>query len=179
MKLLLHVCCAPCLLGCIDKVCQDYKVTCYFYNPNIFPLSEHEKRLEEVKKAIKEHFPKTELIVESYSHDEFTASISGLENEKEGGVRCENCIDLRLSQTAKYAKANGFDCFDSTLSVSPHKNYKFIKKVGETLQTKLNISYLGIDFKKQDGFLTSTRLSKQFGIYRQDYCGCEFSLKQR
>ncbi|MEG2117131.1 MAG: epoxyqueuosine reductase QueH, partial [Clostridia bacterium] len=130
-----------------------------------------------VQKVLKAFYPTVKLLVGEYDHEDFIEAISGLENESEGGVRCENCIELRLTKTAKVAKTQEFDCFDTTLSVSPHKNFEYIKKVGESLERKYGVKYLGKDFKKQDGFLKSTKLSKQYGIYRQNYCGCEFSIR--
>ncbi len=177
MKLLLQVCCAPCMLGCLDRVIDDYEVTVLYYNPNTYPESEYEKRLVEVEKVLSLMYPDVKLIVSPYDHSEFLSKIGGFETSIEGGSRCEICMNLRLTATAKMAGEMGFDYFDSTLSVSPHKNFAIIEKLGKKLETEYNVKYLASNFKKKDGFLLSTKRSKELGIYRQEYCGCEFSVR--
>ncbi len=175
-KLLLHVCCAPCLCGVIDRVIDKFDVTLFFYNPNIMPEEEFDKRLSALKEMQK-HYSGTKLIVPDQNDQEFLTVASGLENEKEGGARCAKCFELRLSKTAEYLAShkNEYDYFATTLTVSPHKNAPLINEIGNEIAEKFGVKYLESDFKKQNGFLLSTTLSKELGIYRQDYCGCEFS----
>lgn len=175
-KLLLHVCCAPCMLGCLESVIDEFEVTAYYYNPNTFPQSEYYKRLEEVKKVLSEYYKNVNLIVADYHHEEFVKKSKGFETHTEGGIRCEKCMDLRITKTAEKAKELNFDAFDSTLSVSPHKNYNYILKYGENAEKDFGVEYLKRNFKKKDGFLKSVRLSKKYNVYRQQYCGCEFSI---
>ncbi len=175
-KLLLHVCCAPCLCGVIDRVIDKFDVTLFFYNPNIMPNAEFDKRLSALKEMLT-HYLGTKLIVPDQNEQEFLAVANGLENEKEGGARCTKCFELRLSKTAEYLSnhTDEYDYFATTLTVSPHKNAPLINKIGNEIAEKFGVKYLESDFKKQNGFLLSTTLSKELGIYRQDYCGCEFS----
>lgn len=175
MKILLHVCCAPCSLGVIDRALEEGDITLFFYNPNIYPSDEYQKRLEALKEVIARRYPTLELIEKGYNESEFLACTTGLEGEKEGGKRCDECIRLRMEKTARLAKELGFDGFTTTLSVSPHKSYPLIKKLGQELENAYNVKYVDVDFKKKDGFLKSTRLSKEMGIYRQNYCGCRYS----
>lgn len=176
MKILLHVCCAPCALGVLDRAAKKGELTLFFYNPNIFPDEEYVRRLDVLKKVIEKKYPNLPLIESSYDEGEYLSAVSGFENEKEGGKRCERCIELRMRRTAKYAKENGFDAFTTTLSVSPHKSYPTIAKIGKSLEKEFDITFIDDDFKKKDGFLQSTRLSKEMGIYRQKYCGCRYSI---
>lgn len=166
--LLLHVCCAPCSCGVLPRL-DGFKVIPYFYNPNIDTLDEYELRAEQFSKL------GVEPIIEKYDHGEFLREIAGLESEPEGGERCKLCIAMRLRQTAVMAAKMKTDCFCSTLSVSPHKNAEYINEVGEALQKQYGVKFLPNDFKKQNGFLNSTKISKELGIYRQNYCGCEFA----
>ena len=178
-KLLLHSCCAPCTSGVLWQV-DDYDTTLLFYNPNIDTLEEYTKRLNALKKFIQdinqEKKSNIKIIAIPYNHDEFSSKITGLENEKEGGNRCEICFNLRLDFTAKYAKENGFDLFATTLTVSPHKNHNIINKIGNELKEKYNVDYLESNFKKNNGYLISIQNSKKYGIYRQIYCGCNPNL---
>ena len=173
-KLLLHCCCAPCATAVIERILPTVKPTLYYFNPNTYPKAEYDKRLNELIKLAQ--IFSLEVIVEPYNHDEFTAVANGLGKESEGGVRCEECITLRLKETANFAQENGYDAFTTTLSVSPHKNADFINTVGRTLGTD-ECKFISADFKKADGFKRSTALSKEYGLYRQDYCGCEFSQR--
>lgn len=175
-KLLLHVCCAPCLLGCINSL-EGYEVTLFFYNPNIHPSGEYLKRLFYVKKAAQEYgLP---LIVGDYEFHEFFERSKGSEQEEENGLRCEKCFDLRLRNTAKLAKDRGFDLFTTTLPVSPHKNFGLIKKAADKLEKEFGVEFLAKDFSKDGVFKKSVDLSRQLNIYRQNYCGCIFSLNKR
>lgn len=178
-KLLLHSCCGPCSTAVIDKLKDEYDLTIFYYNPNIFPQEEYIHRLNEQIKYVKAiNLP---IVVIDGKYDDFNlfySKFKGLENQPEGGSRCSICIGLRMEKTAKMAKENSFDCFATTLSVSPHKNAKLINEIGLSLQEKNKIEYLVEDFKKKDGFLKSLRLSKQYNLYRQNYCGCKYSLHE-
>lgn len=175
--LLLHSCCAPCSSYVLEYLSNFFKITIYYYNPNISPIEEYEKRVEEQKRLISE-LPvknKVEFIEGNYDNDLYEKTIEGLETEKEGGPRCFLCYRMRLSDTAKLAKEKGFDYFTTTLSISPYKNSKVLNEIGEELGNKYDIKYLYADFKKKDGYKRSIELSKIYGLYRQDYCGCKYS----
>ena len=176
-KLLLHACCAPCSSSVLEKLIKYFDITIYYYNPNITDSSEYNNRLNELHKFIldvKEN-KSVKVIDGEYNINDFYNISKGLENIEEGGIRCYNCYELRLNSTAKYAKENGFDYFTTTLSVSPYKNSKWINEIGEDLSKKYNIKYLYSDFKKKNGYLRSIELSNKYNLYRQDYCGCEYS----
>lgn len=176
-KLLLHSCCGPCSTSVIEKLKDDYDLTIFYYNPNIYPQEEYIKRLTEQKRYLKLSNQNIKVIDGEYTDNElFYERFTGLENCLEGGDRCKVCIFLRLKKTAEIAKQLGYDIFASTLSVSPHKNAKLINEFGLKLQEQEKIEYLVSDFKKQDGFLNSIKLSKSYGLYRQNYCGCKFSM---
>lgn len=168
-KLLLHCCCAPCSSAVIEKLKQYFDITYFFYNPNIYPESEYLLRRDEFKKL------DVNVVELTYSHNEFLKVVNGYENEKEGGARCRICIAQRLDKTFEYATINNFDIVTTTLSISPHKDAEFINMLGESLQEKYGVKYLHADFKKENGYLRSIQICKENDIYRQDYCGCEFS----
>lgn len=168
-RLLLHCCCAPCSSAVIERLKEFFEITFYYYNPNIFPEQEYNLRKEEFKKL------NINLVAEDYNHQEFINITKGLENEKEGGLRCRACIAQRMKQAFYYASKNGFDFVTTTLSISPHKDANYINELGEHLQQNFNVKYLYADFKKQNGYLRSIQICKDLKIYRQDYCGCEFS----
>lgn len=168
-RLLLHCCCAPCSSAVIERLKEFFEITFYYYNPNIFPEQEYNLRKEEFKKL------NVDLVAEAYNHQEFVNITKGMENEKEGGMRCRACIAQRMNQSFFYASKNGFDFVTTTLSISPHKDAKYINDLGEQLQQNFNVKYLYADFKKQNGYLRSIQICKDLKIYRQDYCGCEFS----
>ncbi|MBW2992689.1 epoxyqueuosine reductase QueH [Candidatus Woesearchaeota archaeon] len=172
-KLLLHVCCAPCLLGCINPL-QQYDITLFFYNPNIHPSGEYLKRLFYVRKAAQRY--NLPLVVGDYDFDEFFKRTKGLEQEKENGARCEKCFDLRLRNVAKIAKEKRFDLFATTLTVSPFKNLGVIRQVGRRLENDFGVEFLAKDFNKEGGFKRSLDMCKELDVYRQNYCGCIFSL---
>ena len=177
--LLLHSCCAPCSSYVLEYLSNYFKITIFYYNPNISPKEEFDKRIEEQKRLIDE-LPvknKVEFIEGKYDNDKYEDSIKGLEQEKEGGSRCHICYRLRLEETAKIAKETGFDYFTTTLSISPYKNAKVLNEIGEELGKIYNISYLYADFKKRDGYKRSIELSRIYNLYRQDYCGCEYSKR--
>lgn len=173
-RLLLHSCCAPCSSYCLEEVAPLMKTTVFYYNPNLDSREEYEKRKREQQRFLKE----TGLADFSdcdYSHEEFEEIAKGYENEKEGGARCERCFRLRLMHTAQRAKEGGYSCFGTTLTVSPLKNAELINRIGEEVARQCGIAYMPSDFKKRDGYLRSIELSKQYGLYRQNYCGCEYS----
>ena len=169
-KLLLHVCCAPCSSSVLPRL-EGFSVRPYFYNPNIDTLNEYDKRAAQFDKL------GATPIVEKYDHGEFLSAVCGLENEPEGGSRCRACIAMRLEKAAAKAREEGADWFCSTLSVSPHKDAEYINCVGNELEKKYGVKFLPNDFKKENGFLESVRLSKKADLYRQNYCGCEFSRR--
>lgn len=177
-KLLLHACCSPCSCGVIPQL-EEYDITLLFYNPNLDSEEEYNKRLDAMYPMI-EYFNNNynydlKLIAIPYNSNEFLSKISGLESEPEGGKRCINCISVRLDFTGKYAQENNYDLFASTLSVSPHKDNNLIDNLGDNISQKYNVEYLHSNFKKNNGFLNSIKLSKELGIYRQNYCGCVFA----
>ncbi len=180
-SLLLHSCCGPCSTAVIENLIDDYNITIFFYNPNITDDKEYQRR-KEAQLAVIENFNssinyknKVNFVEGRFEPSKFFEVAKGLEGEKEGGVRCYNCFALRLEETALFARLNNFDTFTTTLTVSPHKSYDVISGIGKKLAVKYGISYLDGNFKKKDGFKRSVELSKKFGIYRQNYCGCEFS----
>ncbi len=179
-KVLLHSCCGPCSSYVIDYLINDYDLTVYFYNPNIEPKEEYEKRKQEQIKFIKNYKTNSNinLIDADYDNDLYTKNISGLEKEKEGGKRCSVCFNLRLNQTAIKAQELNFDYFATTLTVSPHKNSVIISKIGNELSDKYNIKYLDMNFKKNDGYKKSIELAKEYNLYRQNYCGCLYSKRE-
>lgn len=176
-KILLHSCCAPCSSYVITFLSNYFDITILYYNPNISPKEEYEKRKKEQIKLIKNLKVKNKLnfLDCDYDNNKYNDLIKGLENCKEGGNRCKICFNLRLEKTAKLAKINNYDYFCSTLTVSPHKNSKIINEIGISLSNKYNIKWLYSDFKKNEGFKQSIELSKKYDLYRQDYCGCIYS----
>ena len=180
-KLLLHSCCAPCSSYCLELLSQYFSVTVFYYNPNIYPPEEYTMRVEEQDRFIKE-FPAKHPIsfVEGkYDTDKFYEMAKGMEQLKEGGERCFACYELRLREAAEYAKANGFDFFTTTLSISPLKNAEKLNEIGKKLEAEYGIKYLYSDFKKQNGYKRSTEISNEYGMYRQNYCGCVYSMRER
>ena len=176
-KMLLHSCCGPCSTSVIEKLKDEYYLTIFYYNPNIYPETEYQHRLAEQRRYVLDAGLDVVVIDGTYDDSHlFLDGCVGLENEKEGGARCSMCFAFRLNKVARYAKEHGFDIFATTLTVSPHKNANVINNIGLELSKKLNIEYLVADFKKKDGYLNSIKLSKQFGLYRQRYCGCKYSL---
>lgn len=173
-RLLLHCCCAPCSSACLERLKDYFDITVLFYNPNI-ESAEYSRRKNELLRLISETGWASFLDCD-YESEKFYAAVKGLENEKEGGKRCAECFRLRLGKTAETARANGFKLFTSTLSVSPLKNARHINAIGESLQSD-NLIWLHSDFKKRDGYLRSLALSKEHGLYRQNFCGCEFSRR--
>ncbi len=177
-KLLLHSCCAPCSTACIERLIDYFDITIFYYNPNIDTLEEFNLRATEQVRYSKSLG--IDCIVADYDKQSFLSKAKGLEKELEGGARCEKCFNLRLEKTALKCKELGYDYFATTLTVSPLKNAKLINEIGFNLEKSLGVKYLPSDFKKQNGYLNSIRLSKENNLYRQNYCGCEFSkIKQQ
>lgn len=174
-KLLLHSCCGPCSSASMEKLAQFFDITVVYYNPNIYPESEYNKRLE-AQRQICEKFG-IDLVEEKYCEQEFLEKVKGLENVAEGGERCTVCFAQRLERVASLAKQKGYDFFGTTLTISPHKNEQIINKLGESLAQKYGIDFLFCDLKKHDGYKRSIELSKMHNLYRQTYCGCRFSLE--
>lgn len=177
-SILLHSCCAPCSSYVVDFLLNFFNVYVFYYNPNIYPGEEYIKRKEEQLRLLS--FPKfknIKFIDSGYNHENFLDKIRGYEKDVEGGERCNICFKIRLEKTAKIAKKLNLDYFSTTLTVSPHKNAKQINLVGEYLSKKYSLDFLFSDFKKKDGYKKSIELSKKYNLYRQNYCGCEFSLK--
>lgn len=172
--LLLQSCCGPCSSYVLEYLTQYFDVTVLFYNPNIRPEAEYEKRLQTQKQllAAMETARPVKLVEPGWRGAEFEQAAKGLENEPEGGARCTRCFVLRLEETAKQAAAGGYDFFGTTLTVSPHKNAELLNTIGERLGEKYGVRWLPSDFKKRNGYLRSIQLSKQYGLYRQEYCGC-------
>ncbi|GBE18555.1 hypothetical protein BMS3Abin16_01159 [archaeon BMS3Abin16] len=177
MKLLLHICCAPCSTEAVTRLLSGHEVTGFFYNPNIHPREEYDLRRRELEKyADEQNIP---LIFSDYDVEHWTDLTGGLESEPEGGRRCTVCFQMRLEKTADVAAELGFDAFTTTLSISPHKNSAVINAVGAQASAKYGVSFLAEDFKKKDGFKKSVESSKLHGLRRQSYCGCVYSKKER
>ncbi len=175
-KLLLHICCVGCGVYVSKVLKKQFRVILYYYNPNIYPQAEHDKRLEEAKKIARRFNLK--LISGEYRHKEWLEMVKGYEKEPEKGKRCLLCYKDRLEETAHFARDNNFPYFSTTLTTSPHKLASEINRFGEELADEYGVKFLNRDFKKQDGFKKSSQLSKELGLYRQDYCGCEFSMRK-
>lgn len=176
-KLLLHACCAPCSSYVLEYLTEYFDISVFYYNPNISPYPEYEKRISELKRLMRE-MPlsgKTDFIDGKYDPESFIAVADGLEQLPEGGERCFRCYRLRMEEAAKTALEQGFDYFTTTLSISPHKNAEKINEIGQELEQKYGIRYLYADFKKRDGYKRSIQLSHEYGLYRQNYCGCIYS----
>jgi len=179
--LLLHSCCGPCSTSVVSDLIHSYKITIFFYNPNITDKIEYNKRLESQKKFIEDYNNRVdcvdiiEFIEGDYEPKQFAKVILGLENEPEGGQRCKKCFFMRLEKTAATVVLAGFECFATTLSVSPHKNYNVLSETGHDLSARYGIGFIDKDYKKNGGYQRSIELSREYGLYRQGYCGCEFS----
>lgn len=180
-SLLLHSCCAPCSSYTLEFLSECFDITVLYYNPNIYPPEEYYKRVKEQEKFINEAlFTKSvKFIASEYNPEEFYAAVKGFENIREGGERCFRCYRLRLEEAAKAASKRNIEYFTTTLSISPYKNAEKINEIGEELALKYKVKHLPSDFKKGNGFKRSTELSKEYNMYRQDYCGCVFSKKER
>lgn len=180
-SLLIHSCCAPCSSYVLEYLSQYFSITVLYYNPNIFPKEEYEYRISEQKKLIDNLPVKNPIsfIPTEYEPDKFHRSIKGHENDREGGERCFICYELRLREAAKYCVEGEFDYFTTTLSISPMKNAPKLNEIGVKIGEELGVKYLVSDFKKRNGYKRSVELSKEYGLYRQDYCGCIYSKLER
>jgi predicted adenine nucleotide alpha hydrolase (AANH) superfamily ATPase len=179
-KLLLHSCCAPCSSAILEFLQNYFDITVYFYNPNITFEEEYYKRLNEQREYHKKRGYSINVIEGNYDpKEDFFKQVKGLEDRKEGGERCFKCYTLRMEATAQKAKELGFDYFSTVLSISPLKNAQWINEIGEKLAEKYNIKFLNGDFKKKNRYLRSTEISREYELYRQDYCGCVFSKMER
>lgn len=175
-KLLLHACCAPCSSYCIEYLSNYFDITILYYNPNIYPDLEYNRRLNELKCFLKKiPYSNVKLIETRYNQEEYYNSIKGLEQLGERSQRCFKCYKLRMEEVAKYASINNFDYFTTTLSISPYKVSDWINEIGFEIEKKYNTKYLCADFKKKNGYKRSIELSKEYNLYRQDYCGCIYS----
>ena len=180
-KLLLHACCAPCSSAVLSRLANFFKISILYYNPNITEETEYRKRIDELKRFVsvfKTKYP-VEIIEGEYDPNIFLNMAKGLELEPERGKRCYECYKLRLEGTAKQAELLGFDNFATTLTLSPHKNANWINEIGEELNKKYKSNYLYSDFKKKEGYKKSIELSREYNLYRQDYCGCIYSKRNR
>ena len=173
-KVLIHACCAPCSSEVLKELNSVCDITIYYYNPNTYPYEEYVKRFNEFQK-LPDSF---NIINETYDEKEFIDHVGNVEGLKEGSVRCYKCYDLRLKQTAKKAKELNFDYYTTTLSISPYKNSKWINEIGNRYAKEFGVEFLYSDFKKNDGYKKSIILSKEYDLYRQDYCGCRFSIEE-
>ncbi|MBR1765010.1 MAG: epoxyqueuosine reductase QueH [Ruminococcus sp.] len=179
--LLLHSCCAPCSSYTLEYLSQYFSITVFYYNPNIYPAEEYERRVAEQRRFISELPAKNpvSLVVADYDPQEFYSAVKGLEHIREGGERCFACYRLRLEAAARLAQQRGFDYFTTTLSISPYKNSQKLGEIASELEGIYSVKSLPSDFKKREGYKRSVELSKQYGLYRQDYCGCIFSQQER
>lgn len=176
-KLLLHACCAICS-GYPISMLKDmgYSLVTYFYNPNIYPLEEYQKRLDAERTLC--HSFDVELIEGEYDTEAFYECAKGLESEPEKGLRCDKCFELRLRKTAELAKKMNIPKFTTSMVISPHKDFKKLSAIGEKIAKEYGLEYLAIDFKKKDGFLKTNKISKELALYRQNYCGCIFAMRK-
>lgn len=175
--LLLHSCCGPCSSAVIERLCQHFQVTVYYYNPNIEPEAEYRHRLAEQERLLKLLPGDAQMLSCDYDHAAFAAFAEEMAQEPEGGKRCLRCFELRLRKTAQAAAEQGYAYFTTTLSVSPHKNAEILNQIGQAAGEKYGVKYLMADFKKKNGYLRSLQLSREYGLYRQDYCGCLYSRR--
>lgn len=178
-RLFLHACCAPCSSYVLEYLSKYFAITVFFYNPNISPKEEYEKRVSEIRRMIAgmEFLHPVELVEGEYRPEDFFEMAKGLEDVPEGGERCFRCYRMRMEEAAKLAREGGFDYFTTTLSISPMKNAQKINEIGEALAEIYEVSHLPSDFKKKNGYKRSIELSAEYNLYRQNYCGCVFSRR--
>lgn len=180
-KLLLHSCCGPCSTVAVERLADEYSLTIYFFNPNITDEEEYmrrrasQQRFLELFNIERDSEDSIEMIEGAYDPNVFYRCTKGLEGEPEGGKRCKRCFELRISETARLASKMNFDCFDTVLTTSPHKNYAIISEMGKRFADSLGVEFTDNNFKKKTGFQRSVELAKKYDLYRQNYCGCEFS----
>ena len=178
-RLLLHSCCAPCSTAVLTRLCESFDITVFYYNPNIDTRDEHDLRAKELEGFVGDSGLALGAVIIPWEPKLFYERVRGLEREKEGGARCEVCFGLRLDRTARYAAEHGYDLFTTTLTISPMKSAPMLNRIGEEAAKRAGAVFLNSDFKKRGGYLLSTQLSREYGIYRQDYCGCVFSKRER
>lgn len=177
-RLLIHSCCAPCSSYVLEYLSQYFSITVFYYNPNIYPPEEYEKRVQEQEHLI-DRLPAEhpiDFVDGPYERERFYEMVRGLEAEPEGGSRCFRCYELRLSEAVEMAESGGFDYVTTTLTISPLKNAQKLNEIGERLCRERQVKWLPSDFKKKEGYKRSIELSEEYGLYRQNYCGCEYSL---
>ena len=179
--ILLHSCCAPCSTHCIKTLTPFFHITILYYNPNIEPREEYEKRKQEEIRFINEfpHEHTLDIVDTDYDNTLYHARVKGLEKCPEGGERCFACYTLRLSKTAQLAKKLGYDYFGTTLTISPLKDSQILNQIGKSLEKEYEVPFLYSDFKKKNGYYESIQMAKEYGLYRQDYCGCVYSKIER
>ncbi len=176
-RLLLHSCCGPCSGATLEKLCAHFDVTLFYYNPNIAPYAEYRRRADEQKRLLQELPFEVPMIEGPWDDRAYYEAVRGLEDEPEGGARCVMCFRLRLNATAKAAAEGNFDYFTTTLTISPHKNADAVNREGALAGEKHGVRYLPTDLKKRDGYLRSLQISREHNLYRQNYCGCAYSLR--
>ena len=178
-KVLLHSCCGPCSSACIDLLIKGLSIDVFYSNSNIDTLDEFNKRVVEQEKIVQILSPNSKVIIDKYCPEAFYESVNGLESLGERSERCYKCYEMRMLNTIKYAKEHHYDYWTTTLSISPHKNSNWINEIGIRLSNIYKVPFLYSNFKLKDGFKKSIEFSKQYGLYRQDYCGCHFSKIER
>ena len=178
-KLLLHACCAPCSTHCLLVLKKYFDITIFFSNDNIYPKEEYDKRLDEIIKFCTDFAPNIKVIENGYNAQDYYNAVKGLEHLGERTNRCYECYKLRMEKSVKMAKEKGFEYFTTTLSLSPYKVSKWVNEIGYALEEKYGVKYLYSDFKKENGYQDSIKISEEYCLYRQNYCGCEFSMKER
>ena len=180
-RLLLHSCCAPCSSYCLEYLSKYFQITVFYYNPNITDREEYDTRVREQERLIQQLPAKHPIrfVEGAYAPELFYQVVKGLEKEPEGGARCKECFRLRLEESARLCKECGFDYFTTTLTISPLKNAPLLNELGEQLAEQYGVAFLNSDFKKKNGYKRSTELSAEYGLYRQDYCGCIYSKLER
>ena len=177
-KLLLHACCAPCSTHCLLVLKKYFDITIFFSNDNIYPKEEYDKRLDEIIKFCADFAPNIKVIENGYNAQDYYNAVKGLEHLGERTNRCYECYKLRMEKSVKMAKEKGFEYFTTTLSLSPYKVSKWVNEIGYALEEKYGVKYLYSDFKKENGYQDSIKISEEYCLYRQNYCGCEFSMKE-
>lgn len=177
-RLLLQVCCAPCSSSVLTRLREYFDIDIYYYNPNIYPISELNKRVETVKKLVNDMELDSKVIFPENDPKDFYSYVDKRNEDHEGGESCYKCYELRLKKACQYAKENSYDYFTTTLSISPYKNSAWLNEIGKNLEDEFGIKYLYSDFKKKNGYKDSIDLSKKYNLYRQDYCGCIFSFRE-
>ncbi|WP_418718879.1 epoxyqueuosine reductase QueH [Candidatus Allofournierella merdipullorum] len=176
-RLLLHACCGPCSSAVLEQLLAHFEVTILYYNPNIWPAAEYRRRGDELERFAAAFAPAVQVVEGDYDTGRYYEAVAGLEAEPERGGRCTVCYRLRMEEAARYAAEHDFDWFCTTLSISPHKDAARINAIGQELEAQYGVRHLPNDFKKKNGYKRSLELSAEYGLYRQDYCGCEFSAR--